>query len=310
MKKIIIILIVILTIQVNNLIADNKIAIVKNTAELSQFNEVSSNFISALGAKKGFSFVEYNLKEIEPEKVAAEIKKSNISLIYALGDVAAREMTNRTENIPIIFSLILNYKNPKLNIFNNPKVVGISSQVPFEITMLQMQMLVPNAVKIGILYSDRSNEMVQDIKKSETDFNIKILDVKIENDKKIEGALKKLFKDGAQAIYMVADPIIYTKEGTELIIETCKKNKIPFIAYSDAFVKKGALMSVSPSYPTIGSQAAAIAEKLLIDKVKPQDVGIEAPIGSFFVINMLTSQEIGLTTNESITSVADKVYRE
>jgi len=108
---------------------------------------------------------------------------------------------------------------------------------------------------------------------------------------------------------MVADPVIYTKNATLTLINECKNAKLPFIAYSDAFVKAGALMSISPSYSTIGSQAASIAEKILIDKTAPQNVGVEPPIGTFFVINAITSNEIGITTSEDVLSLADKVYR-
>jgi len=304
---------IILILIINTFIAppvfsDYNIAVVKTTSERSQFNEVADNFTSTLMQKKGFIIKEYDLKKTEAEDLAKDLQKSNTNLIYAIGDKAAANMTEYTKDIPIIFSMILNYKNPKLKLNNSPKVAGISLEVPAEVTFMQMQMLIPNIKNVGIIYSDKSKEIVDAIVSKQTEFGININTLKIKSADDIEDAFDKL-KKNSQALYIVADPAIYNKDTIFMMIEKCKKNKMPFIAFSDNFVKAGALMSISPSYFAIGSQAASIAEKILIDKMSPDNVGVESPIGTFFVINSLTLTEIGITSNEDVLSFADKVYR-
>jgi len=289
--------------------AEFNIAVVKTTGERSQFNEVATNFISIINQKKGFTIKEYDLKQTDAEDLAKDLQKSKTDLIYAIGDKAAANMTEYTKDIPIIFSMILNYKNPKLKLYNSSKVAGISLEVPAEVTFMQMQMLIPNVKNVGIIYSDKSKEIVDGILKKQADFGININALKINSSDDIDDAFNNV-KKSSQAIYMVADPAIYNQKTTLELIEKCKEYKMPFIAFSDNFVKAGALMSISPSYSTIGSQAASIAEKILIDKMSPDNVGVEPPIGTFFVINALTLTEIGITSNEDVLSFADKVYRQ
>ena len=288
--------------------AKYNIVVVQNTNELSQFNEVASSFAFTLNQKKNYNIKQFDLKSREIDDIVKEINKFNTNLIYAIGDRSAALLAEKTKNIPIIFSMILNYKNPKLRLAENKNVAGISLEVPAEITFMQLQLLVPTIKKVGIFYSERSKEIVDNIVARQAEFGLEIIAYEIKKD----GAIEKAFRDirkRVEAIYMVADPVIYTKDNTILLINECKKAKIPFIAYSDAFVKAGALMSVSPSYSTIGSQAASLAENILIDKTPPEKVGVVSPIGTFFVINALTSQEIGITTDENVLNFADKVYR-
>jgi putative ABC transport system substrate-binding protein len=219
-------------------------------------------------------------------------------------------MNKKTKDIPIVFSMLLNYKNEKYGLYNNSRVSGISLEVPAGITFMQIKMLAPEIKKVGFLYSDKSKEIVDSLKKQESELDVEFITLKTDKPNKIISNFKKLLKENIQAYYMVADAKIYGNSSiTKELVDLCIEAKIPFIAYSDAFVKAGALMSVSPSYPTIGSQAASVAENILVDKTPPKEIGIMPPIGTFFVINAETSKKIELNVSEDLLGLADKVYK-
>jgi putative tryptophan/tyrosine transport system substrate-binding protein len=290
--------------------AEYKIAIIKNSS-LGQFNETAEGFASSILQKPNYQVVEYDLDgSLEKGKVIAEeINSKDFSLVFAIGDRSGYVAAQFTKDIPIIFSMILNYKNPGLQLIDNPRVAGISLEVPAEITFMQMQMLVRGAKNAGIIYSDRSSEIVEGIKAKKSMLGVNIIDNSIKSERQVKRAYNSLKRNNIDIFFMVADPIVYTTDNTVFLIEECRKDKIPFIAYSDAFVRAGALLSISPSYPTIGSQAASVAESILDYKMSPEDLGVVPPIGTFFVINAVTVDELGLEVPEAVYSFADQVYR-
>ncbi|HOK41081.1 MAG TPA: ABC transporter substrate binding protein [bacterium] len=309
--KFLFILITIFSLTISSY-AKYNIVVIKNS-NLQQFVEASAGFADTLKQKEGFDIIEYVLNSDlkEGEKIAKEInaKTPKPDLIYAIGDMSAYVAANKIQDIPIIFSMILNYKKKGLNLVEKKNVTGISLEVPLEITFIQMQMIVPGANKIGLIYSDKSSEIVEGIKQKKSDLGIELIEKKINSADEIEKAFANI-KNKIQILYMVADPVVYTTDSTKFLIETCKKEKIPFIAYSDAFVKAGALLSISPSYYTIGSQAATIAENILVDKTPPEKIGVVSPIGTFFVINALTIEQLKLNVSPDVFGMADKVYKE
>ncbi len=150
----------------STLFAEYKVVILKSSS-LTQYNEAAVSFANSLTQKSGFVVTEEDLAGDVTKKgkeIAKKINSEKPDLIYAIGEKAAFIAANYTDNIPIIFSMVLNYKKKEFKLYNNPRVTGISLEVPIEITFMQMQMLVPNCKKIGLLYSDKSTEIIEDIK--------------------------------------------------------------------------------------------------------------------------------------------------
>lgn len=293
------------------LFADYNIAVIKD-GELTQFNDVSQGFISTILQKPNYSVKEFNIGgSIEKgQEVANQINESDYHLVFTVGERSAYVAAMFTEEIPIIFSMSLNYQDPRFNLINNPRVTGISLQVPIENIFFFLQMLVPTAQRVGIIHSERSQEIVKGIKEKESNLGVTIFDSEVNNFRAARRAYTRLKRNNIQVYYMVTDPVIYdTTENAMFFIDECKKDGIPFIAYSDAFVRAGAFMTVSPSYPTIGSQAASIAESILDYKMSPADLGIASPIGTFSVVNDITRGELNLEIDPSIYNFIDEVIR-
>ncbi|HET9062644.1 MAG TPA: ABC transporter substrate binding protein [Candidatus Binatia bacterium] len=80
---------------------------------------------------------------------------------------------------------------------------------------------------------------------------------------------------------------------------------VAFLAFSENFVRAGALLSVSPDYATMGSQAAALIDRIVATKAASPTV--QAPIGSSLVINAETARELGIDVDMNMLSLADKV---
>lgn len=290
--------------------ADFNIALIKDS-NLTQFNEVAQGFASTILQKPNYTVKEFDIDgSVEKgQEYAEQINSGNYHLVFTIGERSSFVAAQFINDLPVVFTMVLNYRDPRFNLINNPRVAGISNQVPVENTFFFLQMLVPDAKTVGIVYSERSSEIVDSIKERQDNLGVKIVVNQVRNERQVRRAFNRLKRENFDVYFMVTDPIVYTADNTIALIEECKNDGIPFIAYSDAFVQRGAFMAVSPSYPTIGSQAASITEGILEYGDSPQNVGVVAPIGTFSVVNDITRAALGLEISDAIYNFIDQVYR-
>ena len=65
------------------------------------------------------------------------------------------------------------------------------------------------------------------------------------------------------ALWIVPDGTVVTKESLEIILNMSLKHRLPVFCTSSAIAKAGALVSISPDYRHTGLQAAQLAHTLL-----------------------------------------------
>ena len=303
-KTIIFPLIILIILSVSGFCEDYNIGVIVQNSKLVAYKEPAEGFINSLNIKKNFKCFEYHLDKQSVGEIKSSLKENKINLIYAIGDKPTKEFLDIASNIPMIFSTVLNYYNIKMD---GKKIVGITQIIPFEIILFRVQGLLSNVKKVGVIYSDWSSKIVDNIREKQKELEFELIEVKISSKEDIEEGFKKIQK--ADAIYQIPDPTLYDFKTTMKVIELCKENKIPFIGFSDKFVEAGAAMSMSSSYSTIGSQAAVICENLLVDKQSPESIGIVSPIGSLFVVNATTLKNIGIILTDELSSQIDELKK-
>jgi putative tryptophan/tyrosine transport system substrate-binding protein len=84
------------------------------------------------------------------------------------------------------------------------------------------------------------------------------------------------------------------------------QSRLPSIYTYGQRIKAGGLISYSPSYYEIFLRAAVLAEKIL-KGTKPRDLPVEQPTKFELVINLETTEAIGLKISESFLIRADDV---
>jgi putative tryptophan/tyrosine transport system substrate-binding protein len=235
--------------------------------------------------------------------------KDDISAIYTLGARASDMVAAAFKDVPVVFSYVLNWKSYKN--LNNDNVTGVEFEIPPNVSLALFGMIVPTAKKIGIIYDEKnSSEIVAAIESEAANAGFEIVKENVRRPRDVKGrrgAMNSLLHQNIEALWMIADPTVLTRDNLVFLIQETKKNKIPTLTVQSFFVQYGALFAVAPDYKTIGSQAFNIVQNI-INGQAPKDINPETPMGSINVINNATAQEINVTFGDFLMRMFNEVY--
>ncbi|MCP4129734.1 MAG: hypothetical protein GY754_01840 [bacterium] len=284
---------------------------------LKQINQIINGY---KGSFPGAKMVFLDLKgRKNPGKVKAFIRRTKPSVIICLGSLATKTTMRVEKKIPIIFTMVINYKRHKIHNVSN--VTGVSMEIPALMLFTQFKMLMPSISSIGAPYHPQvSSEIIKDAKGASKLMNIKLVTIKVTDPDDIEDKLEERAKK-FQGLWMLADTKLYNRktEALDDLIEFAEDNKKPLLAFSEAFLKSGAFFSISIDYKSLGSQIAALSRRIVQDKVSPRRIPVALPIGTFTVINREVAKEIleetmsGEELDEALEGLyenVDKIYPE
>jgi len=256
------------------------------------------------------SILDMNGKKVE-NKVSGFIQKEKPSIIICMGSLAARTAIKIEKKIPIIFSMVINYK--KVSAYQQDNVTGISMEIPPANLFTQFKMLMPEVRTIGVPFHPAvSSEIVNDAYDILKEMGLQLIRIRVSNPINFASKLSKN-AENCSGLWMLADTKLYNRKTKAIkeLVKFSKIKKVPLLAFSEAFVKSGAFFSISINYKSLGSQITMISKRLIQNRVLPANIPIAPPIGTFTVINRDYMQLlIGDDFDESIYDEVDKVYPE
>jgi len=285
--------------------AQEKKLVILKSQNLKPINDAVIAFKTACTAQ----YREYTLEGegIDTKTILKEIGEWKPDLVFAVGPQGAEFAKQNLSPTPIVFALVL---DPDSRDLKSPNVTGVRMEVPLPVQMEALKAIVPRVKKVGVLYNPkRSEALIQQAKEIGKSLDIEILASRVERKEDAVFALE-LFAGGVDLFWLIPDATVANKEVFEKLLEFTTKNRIPFFAFSEQFVKAKALFSLSASYDGMGSQACEIANRILQGK-SPKEIPWESPKNLILSLNIQTAQQMGFT--EIATNVfgyaAKKAYK-
>jgi putative ABC transport system substrate-binding protein len=163
---------------------------------------------------------------------------------------------------------------------------------------------------VGVLYSpQRTGAVYEHAKDVGSKMGINIVPIPFEDSGSLDDQLRTRLR-GADTVWAVPDPEAYAPDNFDRMVETTLQLKRSLLSYSEKFVERGALFSVSVDYPTVGRQVAGIALDVLQHGSQTKDVGIVDPIGTRWVVNAHTMRSLGLEIPEFVQQQFDRVIED
>lgn len=231
------------------------------------------------------------------------------ALILALGAKAAyfaKAATVSHQEIPVIFTMVLNWQRYRL-LEGQSNVAGIDSEVAPGTQLLSMSLLFPDVKRLGVIYSRaHSLASVEEAKQAAQLVGIDIVARPITRTKELKHAYRRLAGE-VDAIWLPNDPVLYSLENIHWLKRQCLKDRLICIGQSDNIVRLGLLLGINPDMPSIGTQAAALADDILQHGLIPADIGVQDPLGTRLTLNAETAKKIGLKLEDSAMQLADEV---
>jgi len=267
-----------------------KVAILKS-GDNGFFNGPTEGFLETIDA-------EVSVFTLHPETrtgdVVAGIQSVEPQLIFALGTAATKLASRFFDDIPIIFSMVMNYERHGFQ--NKTNLAGIAVEMDPAMEFLQYKMVAPTLTKVVSFHGQKSTPSFA-LRATE---NLKMLGIELElvpvrslSDLRNQSSTKL---EDADAVWFINDPVVGKREAFNLLRDESIRLKLPLIAsLSDQFAELGALMTVAVDFKAVGAQAASMARGILVDQTPIQKIGIRSPMAGQLTVNLDAAEKIELT---------------
>lgn len=278
----------------SSILAGENTVVIIQSQQIAAYNEAINGFEEGCKGKNISIKALYDLKgdADEGKRVIQNIKDAKLKpdLILAIGVLAATLVKDQFTDIPIVFCMVINHNRFDLQGAN---VTGISSEVAVEDQFAILKELLGTNKKVGIIYDPiKTGKIVSEADAIAKRMEFNLIKAKITSEKEVVSALKNMIGK-IDALWIIPDSTVITKNALPVISKTVLEHHLPTFCTSDAIVKAGALVSISPDYTHTGLQAAQIA-KTLLSNPTTISLGIKDPDKLKLTLNTKTAEIIGI----------------
>jgi len=232
------------------------------------------------------------------------------SLIFALGAkaaYAAKIWTKDRQDIPVLFAMVLNWKRYKL-LDGSSNISGVAAEISPGTQFINMTLFSPAIRRIGIIYSSRSETILNQAKEAAALLGLELVAEPIERSGDFQRVFKRL-SGQVDAFWVLNDPVVYTLENLDWLENRCLKEKLLCVGQSQNLARMGLALTINPDVLQIGAQAAAMARNILLHGQKPRVIGAMEPIGTQLFVNIKTAERIDLSIPIEALNIATSIIR-
>ena len=252
-------------------------------------------------------------KDGQLPKLAAELLRDGVDLIFAASTPAAIAARQATSTTPIAFVFVSDPIASRLAVsLGRPggNATGVTTLQP-ELVAKLIQLLreaVPNLARVGVLWNPENPGKVAEFKEAEAaarKVGLTIQSLEARAPAHVEPALKDLLVEGRTGLLVLSDGVTgYGNEAHTAMLVS--KTRVPVIYQFRDYVALGGLMSYGINAAATVRQAAKYVDRILRG-TRPADLPIEQPTNFELVINLKTAQALGLTIPPSVLLRADQI---
>ena len=256
-----------------------------------------------------------NGKVAEFPRLAAELVRLKVDVIFAGTTPAALAARDATITIPIVFATVADPIGVKL-VSSLPRpggnVTGLTTnniEVAGKRLEILKEMLGGKVSRLAMLFNpaDASNVLaLQTIEDSARKLKVTLRPFPAKGPEDFAGAFSAMASERIDAVLVAAG--VLTLAHARDIAELATGARLPAMYGAREFVEAGGLVSYSASFADNYRRAATYVDKIL-KGAKPADLPVEQATKFEFVINLKTAKALGLTIPQSLLLRADEVIQ-
>jgi putative ABC transport system substrate-binding protein len=273
--------------------AKAKVLIINSDSSVEKYRQAEDEFRQQISAEAG-RIVDVKLDRTgDPEALKKLISSEQPDLIYSIGSKAYQLAYQYGSDKPLLFSSVINWQRFGLG----KNRYGVANELSLSQELSLLRYLLPSQKRIGILYDPRfSSERVTEARKFAGEVGLALVEQVVDDAGKLKSALDGLLPK-VDILWLIADPgVLADRAAIERIFAATEKQKKPVYTYSDAFVRYGASLVVAADTPTIGRQAANLAQSIL--RKEPIGEAVQSPAGSHITLNVCQLGKLKANYNE------------
>ncbi len=221
--------------------------------------------------------------------IAREAARLKPDIIVAIGSDALTRAA-RSTTVPIIYTMVLS-RPSSLN--DRKNITGVDVMPPPETQLSALLETVPSVRRIGVIYDPaKSAPLVRKMKDAAEKAQVTLVERRIALPKEVSAALEDL-EGKIDGLWLVPDTTAVTADTTMIIFSFSLKARVPVLAFSERYVREGALISVGYGGRDIGRKIGEIVRETHHVRNRPS-VQYEPPAVTRF-LNMHVARSLGLT---------------
>ena len=247
--------------------------------------------------------------------IADNFVSQKVNMICAIATPSAMSAYNSTMNteIPVVYTAISDpigaglANEDKTSVGN---VTGTSDALPVTNQLEMIRNMMPEAKKIGILYTTSEANSVSTIaeyKKYAADYGFEIVESGINTIADVPIAAADIVEK-VDCISNLTDNTVVS--ALQTLLEAANKKGIPVFGSEVEQVKNGCVASMGIDYFELGKQTGAMAAKILDKEANAQDIPFEIITEASLYVNTAAAEKIGMTLDESLVSGAKEKFEE
>ena len=248
------------------------------------------------------------------EEAAAGLEREKVDLIFAVASTVADAVKRTTKTVPIVFyagtdpvaaGLVESFHKP------GGRLTGIYGRLA-DLTAKRLDLLrdmVPGLRRVVTFSNSDSPDYLQRMKamrEAARLLKVELIERPVTSVEELRAALRALRAGEADAYLSSTAGMVVSQ--SELVIDTMKAKKLPSMFSELDSVVKGGLAGYGVSYDAMGRLAAKYVHRILLS-ANPGELPVEQVDRLYFVINLKTAKDLGLTIPQSLLLRADEVIQ-
>jgi putative ABC transport system substrate-binding protein len=237
------------------------------------------------------------------DSVAAERPR----LWLTLGADALTQVLSRGPRVPVIAALIPRLGFERILAEAGGKTAQAVSALyldqPFGRQLDLLRLVLPTSRRVGVLWGPESVALQRSLTTAMQSHGFEPVYGTVHTEAALFSGLKQAL-DEVDVLMAVADPLVFNSATVSNILLATYRSRIPVFAFSPAYVKAGALLSLHSTPSQIGVQAAAMV------RVATQGVGVppsQYPNDYVVGVNDYVARSLGLVLDG--VALADRLRR-
>lgn len=190
------------------------------------------------------------------------------------------------------------------------EITGTSDKLPVEKQLEMIRTMLPEAKKIGIMYSTsevNSVSAIEEYKAAAPAYGFEIVESGISTTAEVALAADNLLEK-VDCVNNLTDNTVVSS--LPVILDKAAKKNIPVFGSEVEQVRIGCLASVGLDYVQLGEQTGRMAGKILKGEVKASEMNFEIIEEAAFYCNNKVAENLGITVPEELLSGAAAAFDE
>lgn len=244
-------------------------------------------------------------------QIAQQFVSQGVDLVCGIATPSAQACYNAAfeAKIPVIFNAVSDPVAAKLAKSETEAmegISGISDKLPVAAQLALIREMLPEAKKIGILYTTseaNSVSTIEDYKAQAGEYGFEIVEQGITNAAEIPQAVDLLLTQVDCITNMTDNTVV---DNLPVLLQKANVKNIPVFGSEEEQVKNGCIASAGIDYIELGKKAGVMAAKVL----KGEDISTipyETMTESKITISSEAAKKIGIAVPQSITDRAEDV---